>query len=451
MEWGEFMSRGGDPAHINWDMRRHGIVNVLQEVFEHADVIVTQENDHFFWILHELKRTRKIEGVFLAKGQPPKPSNARKFGMKRLHAALCPDAGKTSFDDQYNACNAIIKSSGGARTFEAEHVPESFCNMFGLGPADLYMSDDGVGIYWKSDSVSLKQVLHADKVNVVKQSCHYSCKAGTSPVFGCRFAHGDNEVDVYGAHLKSGEKAPDEAKRMDQLNPLLVALRGNPKPVVILAMDSNNSELYEAGMSKGPGEDKKGNKFNLQTYMSEAIADAGCVDLVKTYDRNTECFKMRHARGGQPKKFGQLMFDSIDKILVNANTRTLPASPVVLNSYQKLRDNDSDAMRTWRTDKACRAAIKKACLEEKWGDNMEQNKVPASLSQALGLSEAKIKEIFLQLYPNVTAPSDHPPCISPPICLASRPAASGSSFFTSRIFLSAVIATMVYFYMKWYQ
>jgi len=245
-------------------------------------------------------------------------------------------------------------------------------------------------------------------------------------------------VDVYGAHLKSGEGAADEARRIAQLKPLLAALSGGEKDrLVVLAMDSNNSELYEAGMPKGPGADKKGNKFNLESFMSEAIADAGCVDLVKTHDSKSECFKMRHARGGQPKKFGQLMFDSIDKIVVRSDTRVQPSSPVVLKSFTKIRDADFAGMREWRTNETKRAAIKTACLGEKWGDNMEENTVPASLAKALSLPAADVKGVFMQLYPNSNAPSDHPPCISPAITLGPK---TKPSIVPNRFLLSLLLA-----------
>lgn len=38
-EWGEFMSRGGDTAHIEWNKRRHKVLAVLEVRHGHGQSI----------------------------------------------------------------------------------------------------------------------------------------------------------------------------------------------------------------------------------------------------------------------------------------------------------------------------------------------------------------------------------------------------------------------------
>jgi hypothetical protein len=137
-------------------------------------------------------------------------------------------------------------------------------------------------------------------------------------------------------------------------------------------MDSNNSLLYEAGMRKGVVRGRtKSNKKNtplkggalqqspqqspqpspqpspgrvdgstvlgvLDTFVSELIQQQGYSDLIQHPAAVDEshvvgssrhcsssssssssfgrCYKMRHACGGQPSKYGELMYDTIDKV-----------------------------------------------------------------------------------------------------------------------------------------
>ena len=47
---------------------------------------------------------------------------------------------------------------------------------------------------------------------------------------------------------------------------------------------------------------------------TNVVKEYGFHNIIPT--KGNECFKMRHAKGSQPKKFGNLMFDTIDKILI---------------------------------------------------------------------------------------------------------------------------------------
>jgi hypothetical protein len=76
----------------------------------------------------------------------------------------------------------------------------------------------------------------------------------------------------------------------------------------IFIMDSNNSEYYELDY---PDEYKMTNLIMKYVYK----------DIVIT--KGNECFKLKHNKGNQPHKFYQLMFDTIDKILVKNNINVI--------------------------------------------------------------------------------------------------------------------------------
>lgn len=66
---GEFLSEGGDSESIAWPIRKDKIVNVLSKMLKVCDVIVTQENDDFFYILKQIRETTSlnIRGIYCLK------------------------------------------------------------------------------------------------------------------------------------------------------------------------------------------------------------------------------------------------------------------------------------------------------------------------------------------------------------------------------------------------
>ena len=132
---------------------------------------------------------------------------------------------------------------------------------------------------------------------------------------------------VYGAHLKSGEAYASEAKRCGQLEGILRHMQGKgvngdsdgaaapiePVQNPILAMDSNNSLFYEAEYT--PAATGAADPVTV----SKLLDQYGFRDTLRNQS-GLECFKMRHNQGGQPKKFFNIMFDRIDKIVVRKNT-----------------------------------------------------------------------------------------------------------------------------------
>jgi hypothetical protein len=96
--------------------------------------------------------------------------------------------------------------------------------------------------------------------------------------------------------------------------------------------------------------------------------------LVNTHE--SECFKLRHAYGDQPSKYGQFMFDAIDNSLLTKKQRELA--------------------HTIRTTPEYRTIVKDHCIQ-KWGTLLPYE---------------DLRGLFERLCPNEEIPSDHPPIIA---------------------------------------
>jgi hypothetical protein len=55
-----------------------------------------------------------------------------------------------------------------------------------------------------------------------------------------------------------------------------------------------------------------------------------------------QCFNLRHSKGDQPSKLGQLMFDTIDKIVIPRTSKD-----TILDSIKKLNYISKDGIRVW--------------------------------------------------------------------------------------------------------
>ena len=102
-------------------------------------------------------------------------------------------------------------------------------------------------------------------------------------------------------------------------------------------------------------------------------------------------FKMRHARGGQPKKFCEFMFDRIDRLLVPHGATAIMSEPVIV----PYNDAHYETLKLMRTNETAREKLKSACLAERW--------VTPS-----GAYTTYLKD----LYPNSRLPSDHMPLMA---------------------------------------
>ena len=107
---------------------------------------------------------------------------------------------------------------------------------------------------------------------------------------------------------------------------------------------------------------------------------------------NDGSFKMRHTKGRQQHKFCRLLFDRIDKIMYRTNSgytftdvSDLSSTITGFKRHEIIDDLDADA----------RNKLEKTCREQEWGI------LPVTISDDLSYVR--------NIYPNESAPSDHPP------------------------------------------
>jgi hypothetical protein len=281
---------------------------------------------------------------------------------------------------------------------------------FGHTEDDLFSSNDGIGIYYRADKVTLVDVqipgaTECDKVEhggvTIVTNADGCIRTSFRVHDGCT-GSGKN-ITVYGAHLKSGEDYNSEMKRCKQLKLLLDDADGQPFPII--AMDSNNSVQYEQGYVRGdiaPNNNaEQPDCGSSPLILSRIIAERGYVDAVgPPYQvHGNECFKLRHGLGPQVNKHYQFMFDAIDKILVPRDAIILPVE------YERKRFGFQ------RYDPALRDRLLqlRASAEERSAFEAQCRASERVRSTTCAVAAFGQEHMLAGLYPNPRAPSDHPP------------------------------------------
>jgi hypothetical protein len=413
---GEFMTNGGDIINVDWNTRRSKILECIEQMLNICGFVVTIENDHFHYFLNELNKkfNNEIGGVYylevnIVDGKPT--TDKKEFSSARKFRKM--DSNITFLDE----CQAYA---------------DDFSSLYNLNANDSYISDDGIAIYYNKNILEFVSVFDKTKLN----STDIPIYGGNEQYFISNFKHiqSNSTINICSAHLSSGEEMNKEEERVKKLTNIFCSLGNIPN--VIILMDSNSSNLYESEYKK------LNNKF---TTMNNLISQYDYKNLVIT--EYNECYKMRHAQGGQATKYGQLMFDTIDKILVKNN---MPAYEINNTfGFTKYPKFIYDTILDWRTNSDKRNIIFKytaninnfkarpnylkqdvtdkngkllfemdANIENRWGDDMNNNDT-SGLAKLLNFKKLiqyetldpnlQIKEVFNQLYPNQHAPSDHPP------------------------------------------
>lgn len=384
---GEFMTDGGDKICIEWETRKHRVMNVLCSMMEICDIIVTVENDHFHWILNELQKNNPyIDGIYYIESSSFSDiSAARKFRKINPECSFLTECG--------------IYSSDYSRIYESSIK-------------DPYTSDDGIGIYYKKDIVNF---ISADKPKI-NNSDMYICRGNEQYIIAkFQMICTSNEINICGAHLSSGEEETKEKNRIHKLMDIFEKMRKMNNSIIM--MDSNCSLKYETNY--------------VGKTCNRIIDQNEYYDLVK--DKGNECFKMRHAHGGQVTKYGQLMFDTIDKILIK---KEMHGKQIDHNfCFTKYPKFMFKLINEWRTNAEKRKILFKYSanvnnfkncndyeplkIYDKNNkflfemDGNKQNRWSANINNndATGFNKLSSDptEIFKYLYPNIDAPSDHPP------------------------------------------
>jgi len=423
----EFMCSGGD-AVTKFSVRGPLLAKALSALFESNAVVATQENDHPAWLLHQLRQSRpSIEMCAvpaeafnsLVDGQalfsvpwPPKAPTSLKIYRQRLVQWLKshPEHGSVVTSDEpeqqweqvatFMVQNPDMRAAAtGAgltcTTVSEEHVgllEDSRKVLQAEGfhyhpsnshtPHQVWASEEHLVTYYDSSKVRLVAPMHV--VHGTAFAASFATVGGSSPA--------GFEFTVFNAHLPSGERAENEVRRAANIDRLLEAAKQSTNPVIL--MDSNTGPLYEETfLNEG---------MQREEFLSSVIERHGFKDVVGS---GNECFKMRHAQGGQPKKFGALMYDQIDKIVVPQHTQTHTAA-IDSSIFKKLDADKVSQVLQWRKDEELRGMLQNTCISSKWGDKMEVNDLGET---AIHPSFQSAKNVLLQLYPNLEAPSDHPP------------------------------------------
>jgi hypothetical protein len=323
---GEFATLEGDRV-LGWGDRGAQVVDILREMLETYDVVVTVENDHFFSILEALRSSDPdgdgipvpIEGVFgrKRKGGGKKDSTCRRLMRVRQSS-----------------------EAAGVLSLRDEHVPGCFDYYFsgagdGSEPCEgdrgVYLSDDGIGMYYNSERVlrhecillAGQSVLPGARLQDPLVVDVEADRAVLAVVFskhgqaGDTLHAGDGRFVVAGGHLPSGEGMSQEDERRMVADRAVTGLlhMGYGALPIVLAMDSNTCDVYVDRMVTN------GHLLAHQRSLAAMLATHGFTTHVsEAGTASFKCFKVRHARGAQPSKYGAFMYVCIDKICLRLPT-----------------------------------------------------------------------------------------------------------------------------------
>lgn len=369
LSYGEFLTDAGDERCTVWfdgpqfQGRGQRIANAMSELFSNGvSVLATQENDHPFWLETRVRETQpNIRMVNVRKYDTMHKSNAYKFMDRRL-------------------CEA-------SANFVAPY------DEFGV-------HDDTLAVYFDYTVVfptCLQYITISEKkgVKTLAAVLSFETKHTYAP-FHCVVAH-----------LKSGEKAGDAAQRVKECTAITTYLTDNMSPYdnLVFLMDSNSSTMYRSADDSGENDD-----------VFDHLRDAGFMNLILP-NTGFECLKMRHGSGGQPKKFGQFMFDTIDKIAIKGPSITGFANPLPLESFvtydRRLTPGQVQELHLLRTDAAKRATLCTMVTSEQWSDMVGFSyDRETHVARTIPDNELLPQSVQRCLYPNTLAPSDHPPVMA---------------------------------------
>jgi hypothetical protein len=326
---------------IDWTQRRDRIVSSISK-FD-VDLIATIENDHPHWILNRLGAPWKAIIVFKTQ------NGTLKHTVCRKSRPLDPNV-----------------------TFQTEYATE-LASLYGCSETDPYRCDNTMTIYYRSD----KYWYQGPTIQTTESNYYWTSFTEIDT---------NKQVTIAVAHLPSGEAQSRESLRVAELTRLLHALREQER--VIILMDSNTSDHYES-------------TYDIIT-VSQVIQQFK-YKLVNIHE--SECFKLRHAFGDQRSKYGQFMFDAIDKILILNN---MNGTQVVPNSF--LTAKQRELAHIIRTTPTYRMIIKDHCIQ-KWGTTVDSIDFEELWTQ-LPYEITDLRGLFEHLCPNDKLPSDHPPIIA---------------------------------------
>ena len=439
-----------NPKHINWKVRGPRILSLLNKAFEDGyDIVSVNENDHFLYLLDGLQSDGKnIHGSFQRVRDTKKnTNNAYKLLFNRNYKfnketgiydqEAIPDNTFVSDIRNGSDCSEFVVHMNADKPASPSSIPNFFVT-------DAYVSDYGNALYWNAKTVTTGVTPTFEEFNAGNTTRQYKCYIGRGDNgFIQTFYKNKVEVNVLSAHLPSGEGELNELERVDVLRDLLSKLDGKTNP--ILLMDSNSSTHYRNGMP---------------TTIATVLDDYGYANAIVQDGANTDSgnrfqsVKIRDGNGDQEEKYGGFMFDTLE--LIGAK-KEVKVTVVPIDGVEMYPLEFKDYMYRFRTDAEVRDRIvnwvlnwdnrrnangeyvsggsgeirpgENECVsiqnkaktitlrmmsknkQSRWGPNARTNAYDgmADYLGVDGLTDDKLKKIFLGLYPNDKMPSDHPP------------------------------------------
>lgn len=403
---GEFLCQGGDSQSTVFGKRFPRIVQMMGEMFDNGVAFISSvENDHPEWILERLERP-EIKLLKVLKYPEEKLSNAKKIAKTNERLGFGQDDLLRQELAERETQNDTLSIYYNSQKLEA--VPGKDGKLF----QQIVVSEG------KGKGKGTNDQTWAGFV-IFKQVCS-----------GKQFV-------LVNAHLSSGEAVKDSTSRLEECRQLMDHLYQHPRlqeglPIVV-TMDSNSSQDYQS--VKGCNGDDV-----LDFFLEHGLENG-------VHLETSQCYKMRHGTGGQPSKFGSLMYDSIDRIFFSesvASFRSLVTDE--MSSWKSVHQTLTESQRTnikeIRQTASRRERLKCLVTGDRddglfpWSDIVGMGKnsetgikevekkgqkilVPLyngdDYAGDLPLAEKSFTELSMEecmaLYPNQNNPSDHPPCL----------------------------------------
>jgi uncharacterized protein (DUF924 family) len=262
---------------------------------------------------------------------------------------------------------------------------------YGADVNDLAFSDDGTCIFWRDSRVQLVRSSVSSFPLALPLPAFAIAVQSKAAVF-CGWSKESMKFVTAAAHLPSGEEPKDFSSRHAFCQRLFTNYAAfcsgiMPPPHALLLCDSNESSEYEASFIAAGG--------SPDLTISSQLSRNGLVDFAAS-DEGARCLKIRHACGNQRAKFGALMFDRIDRVIMHPRLAALATSMPVESFVRYPTEISSDAAAV-RCNAEARESLRQWVTESHVGPDLSRTLIPDAYS-------------FLRhVYPGPSTPSDHPP------------------------------------------
>ncbi len=342
---GEFMSPTEGENVALWANRGPRIVEAMTNMFSKGCALIgVVENDKPRYLLAELqKKHPTIACVHVIKGEYQQTQAFKTNTTNTADKVWSGDKGSN-----FSQFHETVRNAHRSPEEEYKRITETY-DARGKIMGECGIDDDGMSIYFLTDRVTLMDNPNT-RING-RFTCGKHMVQNTKPFFTWSFqsvvtresCQHPQVFKVTVGHLKSGEDEAGALRRLAELYDMFHTRGSTVSDNSIVLMDSNFSDNY-------PGAELSKTLFESRGY----------TDIVP--DQGYECFKMRHTRGAQPKKFCEFMFDRIDRILIPDGAKANLLDPVIV----PYNTTNYETLKFLRTSPTARADLNSTCRAESW-------------------------------------------------------------------------------------